>query len=432
MQQDRLIGAAGEGRYGAVRGWAGRPEYGNACSSASRSAATDVERLDLGLNRAAHRARDRAAGRVDGPRRRHPPPPPRARRGARATSRPGQLSSGSTAAPAADAHDRRWATSTPIPPSRRTPGCAPPASARPMRRRTAPSPPSPGRPASRRRRWTPTASPAASTTSGSAARSAVASARLAFDRPDPEDPTLYPSRPPRASSAHLEIGVRRGDGRSGSPIAATGATPRRTRSRRSWPRSRSPAATGSSSTSGCRADGVPVLLHDETLERVQGVDAPGRRAVAPRRSRTIGVPTPRRRARRGPAPRVPRRRAQGRPRPRRRSRSCRRPRARASQRPSSRRSSRTRSSGSAGSRRPGRAGSTPWTSTPRRSRRRPSSGAAASRSTGTRSTRRSVARGPGRGPRGRRLDGPAAPDLSTGSQRLGVVAICVEAAALDG
>ena len=29
MQQDRLIGAAGEGHYGAVRGWAGRPEYGN-------------------------------------------------------------------------------------------------------------------------------------------------------------------------------------------------------------------------------------------------------------------------------------------------------------------------------------------------------------------------------------------------------------------
>ena len=29
MQQDRLLGAAGEGRYEAVRGWAGRPEYGN-------------------------------------------------------------------------------------------------------------------------------------------------------------------------------------------------------------------------------------------------------------------------------------------------------------------------------------------------------------------------------------------------------------------
>ena len=29
LQQDRLLGAAGEGRYEAVRGWAGRPEYGN-------------------------------------------------------------------------------------------------------------------------------------------------------------------------------------------------------------------------------------------------------------------------------------------------------------------------------------------------------------------------------------------------------------------
>ena len=29
MQQDRLIGAAGEGRYAPLRGWAGRPEYGN-------------------------------------------------------------------------------------------------------------------------------------------------------------------------------------------------------------------------------------------------------------------------------------------------------------------------------------------------------------------------------------------------------------------
>ena len=29
MQQDRLIGAAGDGRYAAHRGWAGRPENGN-------------------------------------------------------------------------------------------------------------------------------------------------------------------------------------------------------------------------------------------------------------------------------------------------------------------------------------------------------------------------------------------------------------------
>ena len=57
MQQDRLIGAAGEGRYGAIRGWAGRPEYGNSLLVREPLAGADVERLDLGLGRAAHRAR---------------------------------------------------------------------------------------------------------------------------------------------------------------------------------------------------------------------------------------------------------------------------------------------------------------------------------------------------------------------------------------
>jgi len=56
MQQDRLIGAAGEGRYGAVRGWAGRPEYGNSLLLREPLAAAQVDRLDLGLDRAAHRA----------------------------------------------------------------------------------------------------------------------------------------------------------------------------------------------------------------------------------------------------------------------------------------------------------------------------------------------------------------------------------------
>jgi endonuclease/exonuclease/phosphatase family metal-dependent hydrolase len=56
MQQDRLIGAAGEGRYGAVRGWAGRPEYGNSLLVREPLVATDIVRLDLGVNRAAHRA----------------------------------------------------------------------------------------------------------------------------------------------------------------------------------------------------------------------------------------------------------------------------------------------------------------------------------------------------------------------------------------
>lgn len=55
MQQDRLIGAAGEGRYSAVRGWAGRPEYGNSLLVREPLEAGDVDRLDLGINRAAHR-----------------------------------------------------------------------------------------------------------------------------------------------------------------------------------------------------------------------------------------------------------------------------------------------------------------------------------------------------------------------------------------
>ena len=48
MQQDRLLGAAGEGRYEAVRGWAGRPEYGNSLLVKAPLVATDVDRLDLG------------------------------------------------------------------------------------------------------------------------------------------------------------------------------------------------------------------------------------------------------------------------------------------------------------------------------------------------------------------------------------------------
>jgi len=62
MQQDRLIGAAGEGRYGAVRGWAGRPEYGNSLLVREPLEATEVDRLELGLNRAAHRALIRLTG----------------------------------------------------------------------------------------------------------------------------------------------------------------------------------------------------------------------------------------------------------------------------------------------------------------------------------------------------------------------------------
>jgi endonuclease/exonuclease/phosphatase family metal-dependent hydrolase len=57
LQQDRLLGAAGEGRYAAFRGWAGRPEYGNSLLVKEPLAASAFERLDLGHSRSAHRVR---------------------------------------------------------------------------------------------------------------------------------------------------------------------------------------------------------------------------------------------------------------------------------------------------------------------------------------------------------------------------------------
>lgn len=57
MHQDRLIGASGEGRYAAIRGWAGRPEYGNSLLVREPLVARDEGRLDLGVSgRAIHRA----------------------------------------------------------------------------------------------------------------------------------------------------------------------------------------------------------------------------------------------------------------------------------------------------------------------------------------------------------------------------------------
>jgi endonuclease/exonuclease/phosphatase family metal-dependent hydrolase len=53
--QDRLLGAAGEGRYQSRHGWAGRPEYGNAILGREPIVLSDGERLDLGRNRSALR-----------------------------------------------------------------------------------------------------------------------------------------------------------------------------------------------------------------------------------------------------------------------------------------------------------------------------------------------------------------------------------------
>jgi endonuclease/exonuclease/phosphatase family metal-dependent hydrolase len=53
--QDRLVGAAGEGHYESRRGWAGRPEYGNAVLGRAPLALGDGDRVDLGRNRSALR-----------------------------------------------------------------------------------------------------------------------------------------------------------------------------------------------------------------------------------------------------------------------------------------------------------------------------------------------------------------------------------------
>ncbi len=56
MQQDRLLAAGTPDDYAILRGWAGRPEYGNSLLVRPPIAAGAVERIDLGHQRAAHRA----------------------------------------------------------------------------------------------------------------------------------------------------------------------------------------------------------------------------------------------------------------------------------------------------------------------------------------------------------------------------------------
>ena len=62
MQQDRLIGAAGEGEYGVHRSWGARPEYGNSLLVRRPYAVEGWERLDLGLGRSAGRGTLRLPG----------------------------------------------------------------------------------------------------------------------------------------------------------------------------------------------------------------------------------------------------------------------------------------------------------------------------------------------------------------------------------
>ena len=359
MQQDRLIGAAGEGRYAAFRGWAG-PAGVRQLAARPRAARgrDEVERLDLGLEPG------RAPGdasRLAGRRRRSSSPSPTSTTSGRtrpcATSRRGSSSSGSMAAPAdrrAGRHGRLQRR------SRRADvrsGCGLPASGRRTRRRTAPSPRSRGRRASRRRRWTRTASPSCLDYIWVRGAVAVESARLAFDRPGSARTRRSTRRTTSASRPTWRSG-RRGDDAAPGPSRrlAAGAgehargVPRRARRaglRR--PRVRRPGG-------GRRRPG-----RDPRRDARRGSRASTRRVdeLTAEALERHGVPTPRRRARGGPAPRVPRRRAEGRPGARRGRRADGRPRAgpRAGGRLVVR--GRTRSSGSGGWRRCGRAGSTP-------------------------------------------------------------------------
>jgi endonuclease/exonuclease/phosphatase family metal-dependent hydrolase len=55
VQQDRILGAAGDAQYATRRGWAGRPAYGNAILGRQPLRMDEGDRLELGHNRSALR-----------------------------------------------------------------------------------------------------------------------------------------------------------------------------------------------------------------------------------------------------------------------------------------------------------------------------------------------------------------------------------------
>ena len=147
------IGAAGEGRY--ARGpRLGRPAgvRQQPAGARRRSAPTDVERLDLGLNRSAHRAVVGAPGGSTVAGRRDPPASRGRRRRASATTRPAALLELARRRSGRRRDGRRGRLQRRSRASPRPRGWRRPASGPPTPRRTAPSRRSPGRPASRRRR----------------------------------------------------------------------------------------------------------------------------------------------------------------------------------------------------------------------------------------------------------------------------------------
>ncbi len=203
MQQDRLIGAAGEGRYAALRGWAGRPEYGNSLLIREPLVGLEVERTDLGWNRSAHRVLVVLPGGTSARvvvTHLHHPGPDEAIRDEQAAAILAWLETG----PAADATillgDFNADPDEPAPARLRAAGF-----------RSAYSEANGHEPAVT---WPSGLQAPAMDTDGEPEcldyiwlRGAVRveTARLVFDRPDPADPTLYPSDH-LGIAAHLEIG----------------------------------------------------------------------------------------------------------------------------------------------------------------------------------------------------------------------------------
>ena len=271
MQQDRLIGAAGEGRYAALRGWAGRPEYGNSLL-VRESLADHATRRAWSLGSTGRRTGRRSGCRVVpsvtvAVTHLHHLEPDEGLRDEQTR----QLLEWIDAAPPADAQIVMGDFNA---------HPAEPTYAR-MAAAGFRSPYAEANGAEPAVTWPSGLQAPAMDTDGSPRcldyiwiRGAVASesARLAFDRPDPEDPTLYPSRPPRASRPTWRSGRRqpwhsrlahRGDWRRApeNTLAAFLAA------------IAVPGCDGLEFDVRASADGVPVVIHDETLERVQGVDA---------------------------------------------------------------------------------------------------------------------------------------------------------------
>jgi endonuclease/exonuclease/phosphatase family metal-dependent hydrolase len=203
LQQDRLIGAAGEGFYAAHRGWAGRPEYGNSLLVRAPLVAEAFERLELSFGRSALRVTLKLATGVTvaiAVTHLHHPPEAAAERDEQTRALVDWLAGSPTAdglivmgdfnadpgepayARMADAGFR----SAHLEANGREPGYTWPSGIQ------APGMDTDGEPDCLDYIWV-----------GGAIR--VVDCRLAFDRPDPTDPTLYPTDH-LGLAAHLEIG----------------------------------------------------------------------------------------------------------------------------------------------------------------------------------------------------------------------------------